>query len=49
MLWVILFVILLKIICPQFSLGDMACRIIERILTLAAMILFIYIVLQYIF
>ena len=46
---IILFIILLKIVCPHFSLGDMICRIIERILTLAAVVLFIYVILQYIF
>ncbi|MBR6508983.1 MAG: hypothetical protein IKT38_00060 [Clostridia bacterium] len=50
MLWaIILFIILLKIICPHFSLGEMVCRIIERILTLAATLLIIYVILQYIF
>ena len=32
-----------------FSLGEMVCRIVERILTLAATILIIYVILQYIF
>ena len=50
MLWVIiLFIILLKIICPHFSLGEMVCRIVERTLTLVATILIIYVILQYIF
>lgn len=50
MLWaIILFIILLKIICPHFSFGEMVCRIVERILTLAATLLIIYVILQYIF
>lgn len=50
MLWVIiLFIILLKIISPTFSLGEMAARMIERILTLAATLLIIYLILQYVF
>ena len=50
MLWaIILFILLLKILCPHFSLGEMVCRIVERILTLAATLLIIYVILQYIF
>ena len=50
MLWaIIIFIILLKIICPHFSLGEMVARIIERILTLAATLLIIHAILQYIF
>lgn len=50
MLWaIILFIVLLKIICPTFSFGEMTARIIERILTLAATLLIIYVILQYVF